>query len=220
MMRPACNARCSAALKSSEAKNEEEDKNHSEPQTSNEVSRDNRAIRNLSIRSSIPEFAYRAVWSQRLSEKICNMIQDSDQFQGLRKILRLAAGLHLVEDTVKEEDDDTQESANGEMSSPALVHVQIEDASAFASWMASNMPLSVNDRLDLLEMTSTAQQLRYIVHKLEKKMQETVLRCKHCGAPISQMCHVFSVGGSGKFYLCYDKRNTGLLLLLLMLMLM
>lgn len=139
------------------------------------------AILNLSQRTRTPAIAYRALWPWRLCQKICDIIQDTAEFQGLRDILPSAAGLCCEK-----------------RPTPSLERLMIEvvDPSAFANWVAANMPLSVNGRLDLLEMVCTVQQLKYILKKMEAKRNETILRCMNCGSAISQMRHVFSVGGS------------------------
>ncbi|KAL7554313.1 hypothetical protein ACHAWF_017751, partial [Thalassiosira exigua] len=176
------------------------------------------ALRNLSLRSSTPSIAYRAMWPWKLCLKICNMIRENDEFRGLNAILPSAAGLDFADGT---EGDDRTPAADADPG-PAPAPFRVVDPSAFADWAASNMPLSQNDRLDLLgeclsillrgvddrklivtfrrtsfqEMICTAQQLRYILRKMEEKKEEAIIRCQHCGAVISQMRHVFSVGGS------------------------
>jgi len=121
------------------------------------------------------------------------MIKENDEFQGLS--LHMAAGLCFADGD--EHNDNIQATATDDDSTASSpIRFQVVDPSAFANWIASNMPLSQNDRLDLLELTCVVQQLRFILQKLEDKKQETILRCKHCGTAISQMRHVFSFGGS------------------------
>lgn len=191
MLQPPGNARCSIAAP---AKNlslvyEEEGDRSGLVTSRRDVHRDglNNAIRNLALRSSTPAIAYQALWPSRLCQKICDLIQE-DMFEGLRDILPLAAGL-----CYKRNGDMLDTPANEKS---AASSIQVFDPSAFSNWISSNVPLSQDDRLDLLEMTCTVQQLRYIIQKLEEKRQESILRCKYCGAEISQMRHVFSVGGS------------------------
>jgi hypothetical protein len=147
----------------------------------------NGAILKLSLRTFTPAIVYQALWPWRLCQKICDLIQNTAEFQGLRDILPSAAGLRCEFG-----------STIGASTTPFVGRLLIEvvDPSAFANWVAANMPLSVNGRLDLLEMVSTVQQLKYILKKIEAKRKETILRCKNCGSAISQMQHVFSVGGS------------------------
>ena len=141
------------------------------------------AIRNLSMRSSTPVIAYQALWPWRLCHQIINLIQE-DQFQGLRDILPFAAGLCY-----------NQSSSSSKTTS--IASFQVLDPTSFSNWISSNMPLSRDDSLDLLEMTCTVQQLKFLISILKDKKEELILlRCKHCGAPISQMKHVFSVEGT------------------------
>mmetsp|Transcript_10528 Transcript_10528/g.22515 ORF Transcript_10528/g.22515 Transcript_10528/m.22515 type:complete len:944 (+) Transcript_10528:278-3109(+) len=146
-------------------------------------------IQNLCLRSSVPSVAYHAMWPWRIGDKICNLILATDQLQGLKSILPSAAGVVTSggEFFRKKITQSAKESID--------TCYRVVDPSAFANWLASNMPLGVNDRLDLLVMPTAIQQLRYILKKIQKQ-RETMLRCKHCGALISPMRNVFTVGGA------------------------
>ena len=147
------------------------------------------AIQNLSSRSSIPAIAYQSMWPWKLCNDICNLIQQTEEYQGLRKILYTAAGLRYGQVY-----DDVPENSAGETTT---AYYQLIDPSAFANWLSANLALSHNDRLDLLEMVCTVERLRYIRNKLQvSKKRETRIRCKHCGSTISQMREIFSVEGS------------------------
>lgn len=150
--------------------------------------RHDNVIRNLSLRSSVPSVAYHAMWPWRIGDKICNLILVTDQLQGLKSILPSAAGVATVDEFCRKK---TIHSATERIDT----YYRVVDPSAFANWLASNMPLGVNDRLDLLDMPTAIQQLRYILKKIQKQ-RETMLRCKHCGASISPMRNVFTVGGA------------------------
>jgi len=139
------------------------------------------AIWHLAQRSSLPATAYQSVWNWRLSQKICNLIQQTDQFQGIKKILPSAGGLVELNDAFP----GAQTSAQ----------YRVVDPSAFADWLSSNLPLSQNERLDLLEMECRASQLKHLLKNIEKE-RETILRCKCCAAALSPMRHVFTVKGA------------------------
>jgi hypothetical protein len=109
------------------------------------------------------------------------MVQEMEAYRGVKQILPMAAGVLVVHD-----DGDASQSTR---------QYQIVDPSRFTNWLASNMPLSQNDRLDILETPCVVQQLRYILKKIQRT-QETYLRCKHCGAAISKYHNVFTVGGA------------------------
>eukprot|EP00970_Alexandrium_tamarense_P002957 scaffold427_cov103-Alexandrium_tamarense.AAC.12 len=138
-------------------------------------------IWNLSLRSSSSVTAYRALWPWRLAQSVCNMVQEMEAYRGVKQILPMAAGVLVVHD-----DGDASQSTR---------QYQIVDPSRFTNWLASNMPLSQNDRLDILETPCVVQQLRYILKKIQRT-QETYLRCKHCGTAISKYHNVFTVGGA------------------------
>lgn len=146
------------------------------------VDYDNKALQILASRTSTPTFAYQIVWPWKLCRKICCLIQDTEEFKGLHDILQSAAGLRFDNAL----DTETQK-----------IPFQVVDPSAFSDWLASNVPLSFNERIDMLEMICTIDRLRFILNKLEKsKKGQSNIRCKHCGATISQMRQIFSVGGS------------------------
>jgi len=124
------------------------------------------SIRNLSLRSSVPAVVYQAMWPWGLCRRIYNMIKENDEFQGLS--LHMAAGLCFADGD--EHNDNIQATATDDDSTASSpIRFQVVDPSAFANWIASNMPLSQNDRLDLLELTCVVQQLRFILQKLEDK---------------------------------------------------
>jgi hypothetical protein len=140
------------------------------------------AIWNLSLRSSLPVVVYQSIWPWRVAQKICNLIQQTEQYQGIKEILSSAGGIVELGDPFHGTSTSTQT-------------FRVVDPSAFADWLSSNLPLSQNERLDLLEMGCRASQLKYLLKKIEKD-RETVLRCKCCAAALSPMRHVFTVKGA------------------------
>ena len=168
-----------AFIDSDVSKEEKEEGDKSEDSAT--VDYDNKALQFLESRTSAPAFAYQIVWPWKLCRKICCLIQEAEQFKGIRDILQSAAGLRF--------DNSNDESPK--------IPFQIVDPSAFSDWLASNVPLSFNERMDMLEMICTIDRLRFILKMLEKsKKGQSSIRCKHCGATISQMLQIFSVGGS------------------------
>ena len=194
LMQHSNNARCPIttrmAAKSSLVMNDDTEDDDSDNRP-DEVSRDydEVAIQNLSKRLATPMIVFQSTWPWKLCRNICQLIQQTEEFEGLRNILHSAAGLQY-------EGQDSNELRSSPNESPTA-QFQVVDPSAFANWIATNMPLSQNDRLDILEMICTVEQLRFILKKLkESNKQETRLRCKHCGANISRIRHVFSLSGS------------------------
>ena len=169
-----------ACIDSDTTKEQKEEGDKSEDSAT--IDYDNKALQSLSSRTSVPTVAYQIVWPWKLCRKICRLIQDTEEFKGLCEILQSAAGL-LYDNTSNTE---TQK-----------IPFQVVDPSALSDWLASNVPLSFNERMDMLEMICTIDRLRFILQKLEKsKKGQSSIRCKHCGATISQMRQIFSVGGS------------------------
>ena len=65
----------------------------------------------------------------------------------------------------------------------------------FSFWMAANLPLSQDDKLQLLETMSTVERLRCIRTILEETA-EPVIHCKNCTTPFSLARDMFTVGGA------------------------
>eukprot|EP00804_Cyclotella_cryptica_P001137 CCRYP_019762-RA/>CCRYP_019762-RA protein AED:0.25 eAED:0.25 QI:912/1/1/1/0.5/0.33/3/2286/646 len=142
----------------------------------------NSSIFNLSIRSATPAIAFRTLWPWRTSQQICTLLQETEAFQGIHSALPTAAGVQVIEAT----DEDSR------------IHttvVRVLDNSAFVNWLGSNLPLDQNDRLDILEMASVVEQLRYILRKI-RGITQPLLRCKYCGTVVAKMSDVFTVGGA------------------------
>ena len=149
------------------------------------------SIHMLSLRSAIPSTAYRSMWPWRICDEIIGLIYRADSLHGLRSILASAAGVRIA-DPVEEKDlmtkvEDKEE--NGE-------NLQVLDPESFTNWLAQNLSFGLNERVDLLELTSSLDQLRSILAMIKKRLVESTLKCKHCGAAVSNICHLFSVGGS------------------------
>jgi hypothetical protein len=64
-------------------------------------------------------------------------------------------------------------------------------------WLSSNMALPQHEKLQLLEMVSPVERLRWILRKLqETERSDTVIQCKRCGCPLTRGSRAFTVGGS------------------------
>ncbi|KAL7499985.1 hypothetical protein ACHAWT_010926 [Skeletonema menzelii] len=136
------------------------------------------AIWHLTHRSSSPALAYQSVWPWRIAQKICDLIQQTEQYQEIKKALNTAGGLVQLHDAF-----------------PGATQFRVVDPSAFSDWLSSNLPLSQNERLDLLEMECRASQLNYLLKNVEKD-RETIIRCKCCASALSPMRNVFTVKGA------------------------
>lgn len=136
------------------------------------------AIWHLAHRSSSPAVAYHSVWPWRIAQKICDLIDQTEQFRGIKKILPSAGGLVQLKDTFH-----------------GAPQFRVVDPSAFADWLSSNLPLSQNERLDLLEMECRVSQLKQLLKNVEKD-RETIIRCKCCSSALSPMRNIFTVKGA------------------------
>ena len=136
------------------------------------------ALWHLSQRSSLPVASYQTVWPWRIAQRICTLIQQTEHFQGIKKILPSAGGLIELKDTFRGAD-----------------KFRVVDPSAFADWLSSNLPLSQNERLDLLEMECRVTQLKFLLKNIEKD-RDTILRCKCCASALSLMRNIFTVKGA------------------------
>jgi cereblon len=129
-------------------------------------------IRHLALVSPIPEAVYKKVWPWRLAALIREGIERISTFDGLTQTLQQL--------------DDPRDKLN-----PLL------DPGSFSFWMASNLPLKQEERLDLLEMISPVERLQFIHRKvLEEERAQTEIRCKECGSPLAHATDMFTVGGA------------------------
>ncbi len=136
------------------------------------------AIWHLAHRSSSSAVAYHSVWPWRIAQKICDLIDQTEQFRGIKKVLPSAGGLVQLKDTFQD-----------------AAQFRVVDPPAFADWLSSNLPLSQNERLDLLEMECRVSQLNYLLKNVEKD-RETIIRCKCCASALSPMRNIFTVKGA------------------------
>ena len=136
------------------------------------------AIWHLAHRSSTPAMAHQNVWPWGIAQKICDLLQQTEQFQEIKKARGTAGGLVQLQDVF-----------------PGATQFRVVDPSAFSDWLSSNLPLSQNERLDLLEMECRASQLKKLLKNVQKE-RETIIRCKCCASALSPMRNVFTVKGA------------------------
>lgn len=125
-------------------------------------------IQKISQVSSIPYMAYKGVWPWRLVALIRSALDRIPSFEGLRKKLPSL-------------------DTNNALLEPTL----------FSFWMASNMSLKEEEKLELIKMRCTVERLQLILRKvLEQKENEASVCCKACNARLSSASSMFSVGGA------------------------
>ena len=137
-------------------------------------------IEMLSRITPMPSFAYNAHWPWKLVQEICKELSEIPVWEGLWKSLPPSSG---HKDLTTNED-------FAFMSNQA-------NPLAFAFWMASNMSLSLSDRLDMLEMDCNLERLRLILVKVAQQRQlERPIRCKQCGERITTISSLFTIDGA------------------------
>ena len=137
-------------------------------------------IEMLSRITPMPSFAYNSHWPWKFVQEICKELSEIPAWEGLWKSLPPSSG---------HKDLTTNEDC-AYMSNQA-------DPLAFAFWMASNMPLSISDRLDMLEMDCNLERLRLILIKVAQQRQlERPIRCKQCGETVTTISSLFTIGGA------------------------
>ena len=96
----------------------------------------------------------------------------------------------LVRDIVNEIECDS--SYEGVMS--ILPNVKDQYSGTFSFWLSSNLPLSNNEKLRILDGHCEAERLTLILRSIRKRTQH--IRCKQCRSNIAQVSNVFTVGSA------------------------
>jgi cereblon len=134
----------------------------------------NRLIHGLSTVSPLPSFVYQLAWPWKMVADIVQAVKRVSIFSGFS-------------DSIPSLEDNDNSGSTYRFLEPL----------AFSFWMASNIPLSENEKLALLEMHSTVERLQYIRHKIAGEERiESYIHCKSCGIPLSRATFMFSVGGA------------------------
>ena len=94
---------------------------------------------------------------------------------------------------------DTLGTHEGKANLPSLGEIDdyMLEPTRFSFWMASNMPLTEEERLKILKMYSTVERLRVLYDKvLEFAQRECYVCCKVCNTRFTNLMSVFVVGGA------------------------
>lgn len=149
--------------------------------------------RQLSAVTPIPHLALQQVWPWRLVGHMVDTIQS--HYRRHRKRVR---------DNDKHNGDGGLVAGTGSFLSALAELLQdkqigplIDQPTKFSFWMASNMPLSVEEKLVLLQIPSTVERLKLLQKHLQHYTQASYLVCcKSCRVSLSNVNHVFTVGGA------------------------
>lgn len=148
-------------------------------------------LRRLSIVSPIPIHSLRMVWPWRQVAAIRETMKTKPELSGLEH------GLPPLKcDAITVDDDSSaQPTLQGSSSYDRRAQCLLEPV-AFSFWMAANLPLQQEERLQLLEMNSTVERLRFIQSKITGEPAEAIIHCRNCLTPISRARQMFTVGGA------------------------
>ena len=135
-----------------------------------------KSMLSLSVVCPIPSAVIQSVWPWRLMVNLRGMMKTKASLQELDRFLPpLEQGGQ----------DDTDHEDRSSLLDPAR----------FSFWMAANLPLEHQQKLQLLEAMSTVERLRLIRALLEKST-DPVIHCRICMTPFSSALQMFSVGGA------------------------
>jgi hypothetical protein len=94
---------------------------------------------------------------------------------------------------------DTLEAHDGNANLPSLGEIDdsMLEPARFSFWMASNMPFTEEEKLNILKMRSTVERLRVLHDKvLEFAQRECYVCCKVCDTHFTNLTSIFVVGGA------------------------
>ena len=132
----------------------------------------------LSSISSVPSVALRVVWPWTLIENIVSELLQNSNFEGFRTSIPPSSGYVI----------DTNNNMN---------RIRKDcDPMAFSFWLAAKMPMSEDDRLDLLELRCTVERLIFIRQLIRSQEKFKYIKCAHCYANIGQVSDIFTFNGA------------------------
>ena len=91
------------------------------------------------------------------------------------------------------------ETQEAKMNLPSLGEIDdnILEPQKFAFWLATNLPFSIDEKLNILQMRSVIQQLKAGLEKVEEYARKPCnICCATCENQFSQVTEVFTVGGA------------------------
>ena len=175
----------------------QQDKSHS---TQYFVSHQESLIRQLSAVTPIPWKALQQVWPWRL---VGNMVK-SIQSHSISQRKRVRRSNDDREGGMTADDHNQEHQSPGSLLSSLAELLQnketgslIDHPTKFSFWMAANMPLSVEEKLVLLQVPSTVERLKLLQKHLGRYTKASfAVCCKSCRIELSNVDRVFTVGGA------------------------
>jgi hypothetical protein len=195
------------------------------------VSHHESLIRHLSAVTPIPYKVFQQVWPWRLVGQILESLEaashhnnnnnnpeddmdtdddeDHDEEEEItastRRRRRPSRLLTSLAELLRQEDQESSSSSslqNNNSSNNKIRSFLVDDPTTFSFWMANNMPLSLEEKLQLLQIPTTVERLQLLQQKLNEITQSDAagaaakVCCASCHIPLSRVDSVFTVGGA------------------------
>lgn len=160
-------------------------------------------LRGLSIVSSIPFLALSKVWPWRLSQVILEAIQKSKSLSGLLAESSPSPAQKTQIDSLLPT---LSVSGFGRgFDSEGNGNMRHMDPVAWSFWLVTNLSLSHDEKIKLLEMHSVVERLLYLQERVRQwskqehntnNFVEAIVCCRNCSVPISSARHIFTMNGA------------------------
>jgi hypothetical protein len=138
----------------------------------------NKQVQLMSSISSVPFVAFKVLWPRTLVDNIVSELLENKAYDGFRN-LPSSSG-YIVD---KNDVHNKQRVTNG-------------NPTAFSFWLADKLPMSEEDRMDLLEKTCTVERLLFIRKLVRSQDKVQYLRCAYCNAKVGRVSDIFTVDGA------------------------
>ena len=142
----------------------------------------------LSLVSPIPAFVYRKYLPWNLTQDIVKIIESNKTFHGLSTNLPLSSGKYHQKITSIDNSEQNDNMVGCHKKSYC-------DPVSFSFWLATNLPLPIMNKLDILEM-NCVERLLYLLEKIKEKSESSCIKCKNCGSKLAKMKDLFTVPGA------------------------
>jgi len=162
-------------------------RHHSAIQTKYFVAHHEALIRQLSMVTPMSYLVYRQAWPWRLVGEMVDTIQEYGR-KSHRTNNNHDGGDNLL-------------TSLAELLKDKETSLLLDHPTQFSFWMASNMPLSIEDKLQLLQIPSTVERLLLLKKHLlsytpDEETEPCAICCSTCQVPLSDVNRVFTVGGA------------------------
>jgi len=164
-----------------------------------------RTIHYMSKVSHIAGLGYRKVWPWKLIDDIIKEIETNSSLRGLWNTLPLSSGRcpNIINKSCHDNSENERQMYQDNDVNDAMQTKKLKsttkgyvDPVSFSFWLAANLPLSLMNKLDLLEMNHV-ERLRYVLDRMIKQRNIiSYIKCKHCGSKLAKVNDLFTVHGA------------------------